>query len=179
MFVLVAAGSEPFDYASENLVTLVVFGDMYLSLPVGERRIDYAPAHGLTHYNCLVLHDGIGPEPQPHDSGRVEAPAASRVAGNRIKPPSLYIPLAHSRPTKLDTLFLKQLRQVLYDLFGFADNSVDDRLGEGTAVAYKLIREHIPFLAEDTVLAPHIETARRLVAEGTIKRAVEAQLADE
>ena len=49
-----------------------------------------------------------------------------------------------------------------------------DRLGEGTAVAYQLIREHIPFLTHDTVLAPHIEQARRLVAEGTIKRAVEA-----
>jgi histidine ammonia-lyase len=51
-----------------------------------------------------------------------------------------------------------------------------DRLGAGTAVAYALIREHIPFLEEDTVLAPHIEQARQLVAEGTIKRAVEAKL---
>ena len=51
-----------------------------------------------------------------------------------------------------------------------------DRLGEGTASAYKLIREHIPFLSEDSVLAPHIEQARQLVAEGTIKTTVEAQL---
>jgi histidine ammonia-lyase len=51
-----------------------------------------------------------------------------------------------------------------------------DRLGEGTAVAYKLIREQIPFLEEDGVLAPHIEQARQLVAQGTIKRAVEAHL---
>ena len=50
------------------------------------------------------------------------------------------------------------------------------RLGAGTAVAYQIIREHIPFLAEDTVLAPHMEQARRLVADGTIKRAVEVQL---
>ncbi len=51
-----------------------------------------------------------------------------------------------------------------------------EQLGEGTAVAYKLIRKAVPFLAEDAVLAPHIEQARRLVAEGTIKRAVEAAL---
>jgi histidine ammonia-lyase len=51
-----------------------------------------------------------------------------------------------------------------------------ERLGEGTAVAYELIREHIPFLLEDTVLEPHIEQARRLVAEGTIKTAVETGL---
>ena len=51
-----------------------------------------------------------------------------------------------------------------------------DRLGEGTAAAYKLIREHIPFLSEDSVLAPHIEQARQLVAEGTIKTAVETRL---
>lgn len=50
-------------------------------------------------------------------------------------------------------------------------------LGQGTAVAYHVIREQVPFLSEDVVLAPHIETLRRLVAEGTLKRAVEAALA--
>ena len=49
-------------------------------------------------------------------------------------------------------------------------------LGEGTAVAYRLIREQIPFLDCDVVLSPHIESARRLVADGTIKRAVEERL---
>jgi len=49
-------------------------------------------------------------------------------------------------------------------------------LGEGTAVAYGLLRECIPFLDADVYLSPHIEQARRLVAEGTIKRAVEARL---
>ncbi len=49
-----------------------------------------------------------------------------------------------------------------------------NQLGEGTAIAYAVIREHIPFLAHDTVLAPHIEQARQLVAEGTVKRAVES-----
>ncbi len=51
-----------------------------------------------------------------------------------------------------------------------------DCLGEGTAVAYRLIREGIPFLDGDVPLSPHIEVARRLVADGTIKRAVEARL---
>ena len=49
-------------------------------------------------------------------------------------------------------------------------------LGAGSAVAYRLIRERIPFLDADTPLSPHIEAARRLVAEGSIKRAVEARL---
>jgi len=51
-----------------------------------------------------------------------------------------------------------------------------DCLGEGTAVAYRLIREGIPFLDSDVPLSPHIEVARRLVAGGVIKRAVEARL---
>jgi histidine ammonia-lyase len=46
-------------------------------------------------------------------------------------------------------------------------------LGVGTAVAYRLIREKVPFLTNDTVLATHIEAVRQLVAAGTIKRAVE------
>ncbi len=49
-------------------------------------------------------------------------------------------------------------------------------LGAGTAVAYRLIRERIPFLDADTPLSPHIEAARQLVAGGVIKRAVEAHL---
>lgn len=49
-------------------------------------------------------------------------------------------------------------------------------LGRGTAVAYQLIREKVPFLADDTTLAPLIEQVRQLVADGTIKRAVEANV---
>jgi histidine ammonia-lyase len=51
------------------------------------------------------------------------------------------------------------------------------QLGRGTAVAYELIRRQVPFLDHDAVLSPLIETARQLVASGTIKEAVEAELA--
>ncbi|HSM56851.1 MAG TPA: histidine ammonia-lyase [Candidatus Sulfomarinibacteraceae bacterium] len=50
------------------------------------------------------------------------------------------------------------------------------RLGEGTGVAYELVREQAPFLQQDTVLAPYIEAVRRLVAAGTIKEAIEEHL---
>ncbi len=50
------------------------------------------------------------------------------------------------------------------------------RLGEGTAAAYDLIRERAPFLSEDAALAPHIESVRQLVASAAVKRAVEARL---
>jgi histidine ammonia-lyase len=51
-----------------------------------------------------------------------------------------------------------------------------EKLGEGTAVAYDTIRAQIPFLETDTTLAPLIEQVRQLVANGTIKEAVEAKL---
>jgi len=51
-----------------------------------------------------------------------------------------------------------------------------DCLGRGTAVAYNLIRDHVPFMTTDVVLAPHIEAVRRLAAGGMIKTAVEAAL---
>lgn len=51
-----------------------------------------------------------------------------------------------------------------------------DTLGEGTAVAYDLIRKRVPFLQEDTVLATPIEAIRQLVASGSIKEAVEVHL---
>lgn len=46
------------------------------------------------------------------------------------------------------------------------------RLGRGTAPAYHLIRQQVPFLAEDTVMYPHIEIIRELVSNGTLRAAV-------
>jgi histidine ammonia-lyase len=48
-----------------------------------------------------------------------------------------------------------------------------EQLGQGTAVAYDLIRRQVPFLDNDTTLYPYMEQVRQLVANGTIKRAVE------
>lgn len=47
------------------------------------------------------------------------------------------------------------------------------QLGKGTAAAYACVREHIPFLEHDTYLAPYLEAATRLVADGTLIRAVQ------
>ncbi len=53
--------------------------------------------------------------------------------------------------------------------------TAEDRgLGKGTAIAYEWIRQEVPFLEKDVPLAQPIEKIRRLVAEGTIKQAVEA-----
>ena len=49
-------------------------------------------------------------------------------------------------------------------------------MGRGTEAAYRLIRQHVPFLDEDAILASHIESVRRLVADGIIKKIVEARL---
>ncbi len=49
-------------------------------------------------------------------------------------------------------------------------------LGRGTAEAYQLIRERVPFLESDVMLSPLIEQARELVSSGAIKRAVEVKL---
>lgn len=54
---------------------------------------------------------------------------------------------------------------------GFAAN-----LGQGTHIAYQLIREQIPFLEHDTTLAPLMQRAKNLVSAGTIKEAVETAL---
>jgi histidine ammonia-lyase len=48
-----------------------------------------------------------------------------------------------------------------------------EQLGQGTAVAYDLIRQQVPFVHNDTTLYPYMEQVRQLVADGTIKRAVE------
>jgi histidine ammonia-lyase len=47
-------------------------------------------------------------------------------------------------------------------------------LGVGSAVAYRLVREHVPFLAGDAVLAPLLAAAQTLVADDGFVAAVEA-----
>jgi histidine ammonia-lyase len=47
------------------------------------------------------------------------------------------------------------------------------RLGRGTAPAYELIRQHVPFLEHDAIMYPHIEAVRELIASGELVRVVE------
>jgi histidine ammonia-lyase len=49
-------------------------------------------------------------------------------------------------------------------------------LGRGTQPAYDLIRQRVPFVQEDTVLYPYMETVRQLVASGDLVRAANAAL---
>jgi histidine ammonia-lyase len=50
----------------------------------------------------------------------------------------------------------------------------DKALGQGTAPVYELIREHVPFIEEDTVLYRYMEAVRQLVASGQIADATDA-----
>jgi len=46
------------------------------------------------------------------------------------------------------------------------------RLGKGTAVAYELIRQRVPFLEQDAIMYPYIEAMRELVRSGELVEAV-------
>ncbi len=48
------------------------------------------------------------------------------------------------------------------------------QLGAGTATAYALVRQRVPFLPQDAVLYPYIEAVRELVASGALSTAVAA-----
>jgi histidine ammonia-lyase len=53
------------------------------------------------------------------------------------------------------------------------------RLGKGTAPAYHLIRQRIPFLEHDAVMFPYIEAARTLIAAGELAQTVKRALSEE
>jgi histidine ammonia-lyase len=55
---------------------------------------------------------------------------------------------------------------------------VDARLGCGTAPAYTLIRQHVPFIEHDTVLYSYMNTVRQLVASGELVAAVNLHVQD-
>ncbi|MCB9101987.1 MAG: histidine ammonia-lyase [Anaerolineales bacterium] len=52
------------------------------------------------------------------------------------------------------------------------------QLGRGTQPAYDLIRQRVPFIAEDTVLYPYIEAVRQLVAGGDLVKATNREVTD-
>jgi histidine ammonia-lyase len=47
-------------------------------------------------------------------------------------------------------------------------------LGKGTRAAFELVRQNVPLIDHDELLAPYIESMRQLVARGAIKKVVEA-----
>jgi histidine ammonia-lyase len=52
----------------------------------------------------------------------------------------------------------------------------DKHQGQGTAPAYTLIRQHVPFIEEDTILYRYMEAVRHLVASGELVQVVNAAL---
>ncbi|MCB0198788.1 MAG: hypothetical protein KDI03_01850, partial [Anaerolineae bacterium] len=52
------------------------------------------------------------------------------------------------------------------------------RLGAGTNPAYTLIRQHAPFVEQDTVLYPYIDAVRALVTSGELVRVVTDTVGD-
>jgi histidine ammonia-lyase len=53
------------------------------------------------------------------------------------------------------------------------------RLGKGTAPAYALIREKVPFIENDEVMYPHIEAIHELIASGKVREVVREALPEE
>jgi histidine ammonia-lyase len=50
------------------------------------------------------------------------------------------------------------------------------QLGQGTRAAYKMVRQHVPFLENDAIMYPYIEAIRRVVADGTLVKSIAASL---
>ncbi len=82
---------------------------------------------------------------------------------------------------------LRNLQQVLGIELLMAAQAIDFRrrhlgphahLGRGTAAAYALLRQRLPFLEQDAELAPLMAAARDLVASGAIRDVVQQALGD-
>ncbi len=53
----------------------------------------------------------------------------------------------------------------------------DARLGRGTASAYALVRERVPFIEQDEVMYPHMNAVHELVASGQLARSIAESIA--
>ena len=52
------------------------------------------------------------------------------------------------------------------------------KLGRGTQPTYQIIRQHVPFIAEDTVLYPYINAVKGLIASGELVKATNRVVKD-
>ncbi len=55
----------------------------------------------------------------------------------------------------------------------------EPKLGRGTAPAYALIRQRVPFLEHDDVMYPHIEAVRELITSGRLVQTVDETVGEE
>lgn len=62
----------------------------------------------------------------------------------------------------------------------FRKQSLGERasLGRGTQPAYDLIRQHVPFIEQDTVMYPHIEAVKQLIRNQQLVRATNQAVQD-
>jgi len=51
-------------------------------------------------------------------------------------------------------------------------NSQDLKLGKGTAIAYALIRDQVPFIEKDTLMYPYLNKIQDLINTGCLTQAV-------
>ena len=54
----------------------------------------------------------------------------------------------------------------------------DLQLGKGTAAAYRIIRERVPFLEKDTIMYPYIQAIHEIVTNGELVAGVHQMLQD-
>ena len=52
------------------------------------------------------------------------------------------------------------------------------KLGKGTQPAYDLIRQEVPFVEEDQILYPYLESIREMIATGQLVKAVNGKVTD-
>ena len=50
------------------------------------------------------------------------------------------------------------------------------QLGQGTHIAYDLVRQHVPFLENDAIMYPYIEAVRSIIADETLARSIASAL---
>jgi len=60
--------------------------------------------------------------------------------------------------------------------FRFDGKPDPSRLGRGTCAAYQLVRQHVPFIETDTIMAPLMQKIQQLIASGELLNTVEQAL---
>jgi histidine ammonia-lyase len=146
---------------SSNRETLPAFLIKHGGLNSGFMMVQYTAA-ALASENKVLAHpasvDTIPTSANTEDHVSM-GPAAARQAGQ--------IAANVERILALELLAAAQAIDFRREVLG-----PDARLGQGTAPAYALIRQRVPFLAQDAVMYPYIEAVRELVASGELTRAV-------
>ena len=160
--------------AGQGQTSSAIAGNLKVSINTAQRwRNRLAKAQAIS-YDDLSLEDRLQDGYRPGAPSRITADQRCKIeALARERPENSERPIsqwtAREIAGNVETILALELLSAAQGIdFRRKVLGPDAKMGHGTAPAYAMIRQQIAFIERDQVMYPHIETMRKLLANGRL-----------